>query len=313
METVSRATCFLKPGFGGISICNLPLKADALMLASLVTIIDSDEDSSFFLCKYFVGRRLSTLGSHWMYLRDNSSPSAALPTPFYASCLKTLTLLGERMDLTSKKIYGKLLLRTSSPPILSRWWVPFLGIGFSLSDHWSSLRNSFCENYKNDVLWLIILHGVKVRDSLKCWGYIDNDLCASCSRRETIDHWFINCVRAKRVWSFFAPSLNCVLGVTFTTSLLFIFFFKWPPVSAKRSRVARYLIKSILYGIWVFRNKATFHNGTEDHRAIIRYVVSDIRNRLKLDFFRLSESKFSSLWLIPDFVSVRNGHPSILI
>ena len=66
METVSRATCFLKPGFGGISICNLPLKADALMLASLVTIIDSDEDSSFFLSKYFVGRPLSTLGSHWM-------------------------------------------------------------------------------------------------------------------------------------------------------------------------------------------------------------------------------------------------------
>ena len=217
------------------------------------------------------------------------------------------------MDLTSKKIYGKPLLRTSSPPILSQWWVPFLGIGFSLSDHWSCVRDSFCENYKNDVLWLIILCGVKVRDSLKRWGYIDNDLYASCSRRETIDHCFINCVIAKRVWSFFASSLNRVLGVTFTISLLFIFFFKWPPVYAKRSRVARYIIKSILYGIWVFRNKATFHNGTVDHCAIIHYVVSDIRNRLKLDFFRLSESKFSSLWLIPDFVSVRNGHPSILI
>ena len=54
-----------------------------------------------------------------------------------------------------------------------------------------------------------------------------------------------------------------VLGVSFTINLLFIFFFKWPPVSAKRSRVARYIIKSILYSIWVFRNKATFHNGTK--------------------------------------------------
>ena len=84
-------------------------------------------------------------------------------------------------------------------------------------------------------------------------------------------------------------------------------------MSAKRSLVARYIVKSVLYGIWVFRNKATFHNGTEDHHAIIQYIVSDIKNRLKLDYFRLSGSKFSSLWLIPDFVSVRDGQPTILI
>ena len=53
--TVSRATCFLKPIFGGIGVCNLFLTADALMLASLVMIIDSDEDSSFFLFKYLLG------------------------------------------------------------------------------------------------------------------------------------------------------------------------------------------------------------------------------------------------------------------
>ena len=136
METVSCATCFLKPAFCGIGVCNLLLKADALMLGSLVMIINSDEDRSFFLCKYFVGRRLSTSGPHWKYLRDNSSPSAALPTPFDASCLKTLALLEETTALTSKKIYETLLVRTSSPPILSRWWVPFLSVGFFLSDHW---------------------------------------------------------------------------------------------------------------------------------------------------------------------------------
>lgn len=312
MEMVSRATCFLKPESGGIGICNLSLKSEALMLASLVSVIDSSEDSSFFLCKYLVGRRLSTLRSRWKYSWDNSSRSAASPMPFYAFCLKTLTSLDESTPLTSKKIYEKLLSRNSSPPILPRWWTPFLSVGFSLSDHWSSVRDKFCENYKSNVMLLIILRGVKVRDSLKCWGYIDNDLCASCNRKETIDHCFINCVRTKRVWGHFAPSLNRVLGVPFTINLFFIFFFGWPSVSAKRSLVARYLVKSILYGIWVFRNKTTFHNGTEDHSAIIRYITSDIKNRLKFDHFRLPES-FLRLWLIPRFVFVRDGHPNILL
>ena len=293
METVSRATCFLKSKFGGISICNLLLKSLALMLASLVAIIDSSEDSGFFLCKYFVGRHVSTLRSFWGYLRDNSSPSTALPAPFYASCLKTLTFLDESTTLTSKKIYEKLLSVNLSPPqILSRWWVPYLSIGFSLNDHWSFVQDSFCENYKNDVLWLILLWEDKVRDSPKRWGCIDNDLCATCIHKETTDHCFINCFHAKQVWGHFAPSLSRVLGVPFTINVLFIFFFAWVPVSAKRPLMARYLIKSILYGIWVFRNKATFHNSNEDHRAIIRYIASNIRNRLNLDLYRLSESKF---------------------
>ena len=96
IETVSRATCFLKPEFGGINICNLILRSDALMLASLVTMVGSPEDNSFFLCKYFIGRRLSTLRIMWKHLGYNLSPSAASLTPFYASCLKTLALLDEK-------------------------------------------------------------------------------------------------------------------------------------------------------------------------------------------------------------------------
>jgi len=48
-------------------------------------------DSSFFLCKYFVGRRLSRLGPEWALLRDNSAPSALFPYSFYDSCLSILS------------------------------------------------------------------------------------------------------------------------------------------------------------------------------------------------------------------------------
>lgn len=227
----------------------------------MASVIDSSEDSSLFLAKYFVGTRLSTLRSQWSGLLDNSAPSATAMTPFYAKCLNIHAEISDKTELTSKKIYADLLSRGSSPPILPGRGVPFLGPGFSLRDHWFLVRDDFCENFKNNVLWLIILRGIKVRDSLKSWGYIDNDFCASCRRKETIDHCFLNCLRVKQVWDHFAPSLAHFLGVTFSVNLLFIFFFKWLPVPDKKACVCRFLIKSILYGVWVFRNKATFHNG----------------------------------------------------
>lgn len=313
METVSRNTCFLSPVSGGINICNLKIKAEALKLASLVVTIDSPEDSSFFLAKYFVGRRLSTLRKKWSGLRDNSAPSAASLTPYYDRCLHTLAEIDEKTELTSKKIYVKLLSMASSPPLLPGGWVPFLRVDFSIKEHWTLVRDNFCENFKNDILWLITLRGIKVRDSLRTWGYIDNARCASCTRAETIDHCFLNCVRAKRVWDHFAPVLAQLLGITFLVNLSFVYFFKWPPVPDQRARICRYVIKSILYGIWVFRNKATFHNGREDHRAIIRYISDDIRRRVKLDMVRFSEAQFARIWLVPSFCVIVDGHPNILI
>ena len=51
-------------------------------------------------------------------------------------------------------------------------------LGFNLDRHWSLARDDFCENFKNDLLWLIVLRAVKVRDALKNWGYINSDRCA---------------------------------------------------------------------------------------------------------------------------------------
>ena len=98
-------------------------------------------------------------------------------------------------------------------------------------------------------MWLIILRGIKVWDSLKSWGYIDNDLCASCRRKETTDHCFLNSARVKLVWDHFAPVLASLLGIAFSVNLAFIFFFKSPPVPDNRGRMCRYMIKCILYGI----------------------------------------------------------------
>ena len=33
------------------------------------------------------------------------------------------------------------------------FWVSVLGIGVNLDDHWNLVSDSFCENFKNDLLW----------------------------------------------------------------------------------------------------------------------------------------------------------------
>ena len=168
-----------------------------------------------------------------------------------------------------------------------------------LDRHWSLVRDAFCENYKNDLLWLIVLWVIKVRYSLKHWGYINSDKCAFCLRIETIDHCVLNCVRVKAVWLHLLPILSSILGAPFVRNCLFVFFFRWTAVSAKSACLARYLIKTILYAIWKFRNKATFHNGKETSGAIVKYIILDVRNRISCDHFRLPLADFFAIWESP--------------
>ena len=74
--------------------------------------------------------------------------------------------------------------------------------------------------------------------------------------------------RVKNTWFHFSPLLTRVLGTQFTLNFLSVFFFQLPSVSRKRLNLFSFIVKTILYGIWVFRNRATFQNGKEDHRAI---------------------------------------------
>ena len=90
IETVSRDSLFCPVASGGLNIINLDLKCEALRVSSLVSTFDSECDSSFYLCKYFVGSRLARMKPEWSFLRDISPPSTIVMTPFYEHCLKTL-------------------------------------------------------------------------------------------------------------------------------------------------------------------------------------------------------------------------------
>ena len=146
------------------------------------------------------------------------------PSKYYECVFNSLTTVTKRIPATSsfcfssKNCYSELLKDASSIPVLPYRWSTILGYPLCLSTHWSHVRDSLTENYKNDLAWLITLRAVKVRDSLKSWGYSDSDLCASCNRKETIDHCFLNCLRAKRVWATLTPALSSLLPQPFVVN-----------------------------------------------------------------------------------------------
>ena len=144
---------------------------------------------------------------------------------FLPLALHVLSDVSDLSDFSSKRVYLCLLSGLSSPPLLPVQWSRFVSSDFLINRHWSLVRDDFCENFKNDLSWLITLRGVKVRNSLRNWGYIDSSLCASCPRQETIDHCFLFCPRVYRVWTHFSPFLSLILGCAFICNPSFVFFF----------------------------------------------------------------------------------------
>ena len=181
IETVSRKSCFCSVKEGGLGLTNFPCKCEALRVSSLVATLNFPDDNSFFLCKYFAGWHLARFLPQWLPLRDNSSPHSLNPTSFYSSCISILSRLYLNfVPLTTKAIYNA-RNKNFSPPSLQCAWVPFLGPGFSLHNHWGKVRDSRCDNRVNDLFWLIPLRDTKVRDALYRWRYIRSSQCAVCT------------------------------------------------------------------------------------------------------------------------------------
>ena len=126
LETVSCQSCHQPILKGGLGIVNFKVKADALKLASTLSNCNVDF-KSFYLFKYFLGARLSSLRPEWSFLRDNPSPSTLLLTPFYSRCIMVLASL-----LAKTGIISPLLLKNVTPPSLRRnlRHLSFIVIGF---------------------------------------------------------------------------------------------------------------------------------------------------------------------------------------
>ena len=207
LETMARKTIVCPTSEGGLGLKDFVCQGKALRLVALVNPLGESCHKCFYMAKYFCGARLAPLRSERSTLRDNLTPSAAQPTSFYVSVLSSLQSVNIPCTFlfSAKSLYPLFLKKAYTIPILPAFWSPFVSARFSLSRHWRLVRDDFTENFKNDLAWLITLRAIKVRRSLRDWGYIGSSRCASCPRDKTIDHCFLHCPRVKLVWFHFLP------------------------------------------------------------------------------------------------------------
>ena len=97
------------------------------------------------------------------------------------------------------------------------------------------------------------------------------------------------------MWRHFHHTLSALTVEDFVPNIRNVFFYAWSRTASQVHRLTRYVIQSILYGIWFFRNKATFHNGRETSPAIVRFIRQDMITRLGVDLYRLPPSQFKDL------------------
>ena len=198
IETVARRSVICSLEDSGLGLRDFARQSRYFQLAAMVNVLKGSSAKAFFLVKYFCGSQLASIRPVWAFLSDNLTPSAARPTVFYSRLLQELRSFNfpRSFSFTSKALYSLFLQRSISLPILPYDWTSYVPTRFCFLTHWKSVRDSFTENFKNDLAWLITLRAVKVRHSLHNWGYSAFALCASCLRVETIDHFFLHCCRA---------------------------------------------------------------------------------------------------------------------
>ena len=187
------------------------------------------------------------------------------PAAFYRNCLSLLSSLRSKhgslpADFSCKNLYSLLLDPSSASPRSSSFWAASLRRPINRwAAVWPKSRLKLIENKKTDLLWLIIHCAIKVRYTLKSWGYqLKSDKCALCSQVETIEHCFLFCSRVRAVWNYFTTYLSrlSISPLSVNSSCLFFPFLS--RASSPSFSLYCYLIATILFWIWQTRNLATF-------------------------------------------------------
>ena len=300
MECISRERLSTPVSKGGLNIVDFSVKCISLRLSkfrsldklislflrSLIIIRDHFSTEKWhFLARYFLGRRLFRLDNSFNFC-SNIFPACSQPSGYYRKCLDKLISLYNSYnhlpdDLSSKNIYRLLLCLPRDAPRSAGFWNAVLIRPINRwAMVWRKSHLKLIENKKNDLLWLILHRAVRVRYSLKSWGYIDNDRCAVCNRVENIEHCFLACPRVVRVWDHFSAPLSRFLGSTFVVSVPAVFYPLSDSQSTPSFSLFCYLIATILYWTWISRNLATFRNSTLCSRDIINLLKNDVKSRI---------------------------------
>ena len=292
-ELVKREVVFLPLTKGGLNLTNMRLKNQALALRCINTITDPDSKSKWiFLARYWIARTLSKHSTLWSFLRSNQTPNSLYRPPFYCNVVSLVNRCKPVLDLFINNefnvnfIYKQLIsMPVIEPRAQVTWEIILQSRQLSWPTIWKTSISGISTGHENDVAWKITHRVLKTLDTLRSWGIKVDGLCKSCHSPETIEHVFLECPIAIETWIHFKKFILHLGGPDFeasTDSLLLRIF----PTNTPRANhtLLTYLIKLILYNIWMSRCKVLYEKKVESSKKIIYRIRSEIQQRITVAF-----------------------------
>ncbi|XP_050229214.1 uncharacterized protein LOC126678354 [Mercurialis annua] len=130
------------------------------------------------------------------------------------------------------------------------------------------------------IAWLAVQNKLRIKDKLKAWGSIDNDICGLCNVAvETIDHIFFECSVSLMVMQRVLQNCNINRNVLSWRREVAWFSRKTMGKSVL-ARVRRIAFVSSIYNIWRGRNRKIFEEVDVTGEEIFRWVRQDVLLKL---------------------------------
>ena len=243
------------------------------------------------LARYWLGRSVA-FRPEWQWLRSNT-PAMAAPgqnTNTYATLLADIHNIRPWLQqhpttqLTTRKIYAELVSRISISARSPGEWESETGEKFSWSSIWGNAYGGLSTNWEGDLAWKILHRIVKTKSYLHTVQNLDvPEACHRCGRRETLNHIFLECPEARKVWDWLFDITQLIydsnIALTAVKCLL-----RADLVPSKQNKhkinLVAYLIKISLWHLWEARNRSLFEGLRLDHSGVIRAIKRTISSSI---------------------------------
>ena len=251
-EAVARNTLYNKCIDGGIGLCSIKTKLQALHVMHLKNFIFGSGAKWSFFVHYWIG---IYLGKFNMDCDTNSGPHASpdkIPC-FYKNALDSLMLLF-KLDLdfdlkvaTSKTVYWTLIKQDLKIPIVE---ARFPLISFKQS--WQNLDNLFIDSELRDTSWRICHQVLPVNEFLFFKGISHILKCFLCHNCKMFYHLFFECMVVKPIFQWLEVIIGQMLNHNYKLNIQAVLFCDIVPTGYKDSdSIILYLICLAKKIIWL--------------------------------------------------------------
>ena len=288
-ELVSRATCHLSLGDGGLGIPDLEDVATISLVKWIKKIVDQKNNMLWtHHGRYWTGQSLGLIKtSEWLWLRSNTKPHGdpEHTPPWYEKLLHFCRQHKDKVTTTPDHHLTAKVMKTwhvrKHTPRCETEWKRYVALPLNFEQVWPHIWGSEANNPVKEFLWRLAHRVLPTKSLLRHWGVPVQPQCPFCNLNEDMHHALISCQRARQLWQDLRHLISAIAGTNIPMRLETIAFGWHLPKETNRERLTYYVITLAAHTLWATRNKAI--TGMQKQDSLKQSVIQKIKGRVKAE------------------------------